>query len=117
MHWVEPSQSSQINWTVAVAAIDERFVILGLRFLQQPVQRSRAGEQIVRWAAEVPGVAKCFTPLCVGVIGNHQVDATLLEMIQQRPQRLSDLLQISGVGQAKLEKYGETFLAVIDAHR
>ena len=40
-------------------------------------------------------------------------DATLLEMIQQRPQRGSDLLQISGVGQAKLEKYGETFLEIM----
>jgi ATP-dependent DNA helicase RecQ len=40
-------------------------------------------------------------------------DATLLEMIQTRPQRLSDMLQITGVGQAKLEKYGSIFLEVI----
>jgi ATP-dependent DNA helicase RecQ len=40
-------------------------------------------------------------------------DATLVDMIQQRPQRVEDLLQISGIGQAKLEKYGQIFLDII----
>jgi ATP-dependent DNA helicase RecQ len=37
-------------------------------------------------------------------------------MIQQRPQRVEDLLQISGIGQAKLEKYGQIFLDIIQQH-
>lgn len=43
-------------------------------------------------------------------------DATLIEMIQQRPRELADLLEISGIGQAKLEKYGQIFLDVVRAH-
>jgi len=37
-------------------------------------------------------------------------DATLLEMVNARPQTLSELAHISGVGPAKLERYGRHFL-------
>lgn len=40
-------------------------------------------------------------------------DATLIEILNQRPQDLQAMGQISGIGQAKLERYGEAFLAVI----
>ncbi|MCC6528840.1 MAG: DNA helicase RecQ [Pseudomonadales bacterium] len=40
-------------------------------------------------------------------------DATLMQMAAERPQTLADLAQINGVGAAKLERYGEAFLAVI----
>jgi ATP-dependent DNA helicase RecQ len=40
-------------------------------------------------------------------------DAALLQMVQQRPASREELLQISGVGQAKLARYGDEFLAVI----
>jgi ATP-dependent DNA helicase RecQ len=43
-------------------------------------------------------------------------DATLLEMVQHRPRKLSDLLEISGIGQSKLQKYGDQFLQTIKAH-
>ena len=43
-------------------------------------------------------------------------DATLVEMIQQRPGTLSEMLDISGVGQAKLQKYGEVFLELLQQH-
>ena len=43
-------------------------------------------------------------------------DATLQAMISQRPQNLSEFGTISGVGERKLEKYGETFLGVLMAH-
>ncbi|MEP6895809.1 MAG: DNA helicase RecQ, partial [Chloroflexota bacterium] len=39
-------------------------------------------------------------------------DKTLTEMAAYYPQSLESLLNISGVGQAKLEKYGTTFLGV-----
>ncbi|MEO8103808.1 MAG: DNA helicase RecQ, partial [Betaproteobacteria bacterium] len=40
-------------------------------------------------------------------------DATLLAMISQRPQSLREFGTISGVGERKLEKYGEAFLGVL----
>ena len=40
-------------------------------------------------------------------------DATLIEMIRQQPRSAADLLAISGVGQTKLDKYGNTFLAAL----
>jgi ATP-dependent DNA helicase RecQ len=42
-------------------------------------------------------------------------DATLLEMVRRRPRDLAALGLIPGVGRSKLERYGETFLAVIAA--
>ena len=41
-------------------------------------------------------------------------DATLKEMERARPMSESDLLEISGVGQRKLEVYGDEFIAEID---
>ena len=40
-------------------------------------------------------------------------DATLAQMAAERPRTLAELAQINGVGAAKLERYGEAFLAVI----
>ncbi len=40
-------------------------------------------------------------------------DATLVQMAREKPQTEQDLLAISGVGQAKLEKYGNDFLNAI----
>ena len=42
-------------------------------------------------------------------------DKTLREMVETMPQNLQELSQIQGVGQAKLEKYGDKFLAIIRA--
>ena len=40
-------------------------------------------------------------------------DATLRDMLRLRPRNPAELLQVSGVGDSKLEKYGDRFLAVI----
>ncbi len=40
-------------------------------------------------------------------------DSTLLEFLNRRPTNLSQMANISGVGQAKLERYGEAFLQVL----
>lgn len=40
-------------------------------------------------------------------------DKTLQEMLQYRPQSTAEMLDISGVGQTKLDRYGEQFLEVI----
>ena len=43
-------------------------------------------------------------------------DATLMEMVELRPQTLTTFSRIAGVGQHKLEQYGEDFIAVIRDH-
>lgn len=43
-------------------------------------------------------------------------DSTMMEMISIRPENRQELLNISGVGASKLDKYGEQFLAVIAQH-
>ena len=40
-------------------------------------------------------------------------DATLIEILNQKPKSLEEMGLISGIGQAKLTRYGEAFLAVI----
>jgi ATP-dependent DNA helicase RecQ len=40
-------------------------------------------------------------------------DATLRDMVTLRPSTREELLQVSGVGRVKLDKYGEEFLAVL----
>jgi len=41
-------------------------------------------------------------------------DATLVGLIERRPATLVDMLEVSGVGQAKLQKYGQRFLDVLN---
>ena len=40
-------------------------------------------------------------------------DTTLFDMLERKPQTLDELAGVSGVGAAKLEKYGDIFLATI----
>jgi ATP-dependent DNA helicase RecQ len=42
-------------------------------------------------------------------------DRVLLEMVWRRPTTKRELLQVPGVGEAKLERYGEEFLRVLNA--
>ena len=44
-------------------------------------------------------------------------DATLSEMMERRPENRQQLLNISGVGETKLEKYADAFLEVISKHK
>ncbi|MEO7998632.1 MAG: HRDC domain-containing protein, partial [Gemmatimonadaceae bacterium] len=44
-------------------------------------------------------------------------DRVLLEMVARRPRTYGELLQVPGVGQAKLERYGDAFLEAIRATR
>ena len=41
-------------------------------------------------------------------------DKTLLEMAARKPRSTGDLLCVSGIGEAKVERYGEAFLAAIE---
>ncbi|HKJ19256.1 MAG TPA: HRDC domain-containing protein, partial [Woeseiaceae bacterium] len=40
-------------------------------------------------------------------------DKTLQEMLAYRPQTAEEMLDISGVGQTKLDRYGDRFLSVL----
>lgn len=40
-------------------------------------------------------------------------DSTLLDMLNRRPATLDEMAQVSGVGQAKLARYGDEFLSVL----
>jgi ATP-dependent DNA helicase RecQ len=44
-------------------------------------------------------------------------DSTLREIAQRRPFSIEEMAQVSGVGAAKLEKYGGAFVAVVQAHQ
>jgi ATP-dependent DNA helicase RecQ len=44
-------------------------------------------------------------------------DATLAEMVENRPETRTQLARISGVGERKLEAYGEAFLDVLNEYR
>ena len=41
-------------------------------------------------------------------------DSTLLEILNQKPTSLIEMSQITGIGQAKLMRYGDAFLEVLD---
>lgn len=43
-------------------------------------------------------------------------DKTLAEMAARRPRTIADLSAIPGVGEAKLARYGQAFLAVVNGH-
>ena len=43
-------------------------------------------------------------------------DSTLIEMARTKPRRLQEFAGISGVGEAKLARYGEDFLTVLAMH-
>ncbi len=44
-------------------------------------------------------------------------DATLMEMVERQPQGLAQLATISGIGERKLDAYGEAFLTVLQQHQ
>ncbi|MBB3104477.1 DNA helicase RecQ [Azomonas macrocytogenes] len=43
-------------------------------------------------------------------------DATLLQMLRSKPSNLQEMARINGVGGRKLERYGESFLAVLQGN-
>ena len=42
-------------------------------------------------------------------------DATLMEMVEQQPQNLTQMSQINGVGEAKLTNYGQQFIDLLNS--
>ena len=44
-------------------------------------------------------------------------DSTLLQILEQQPASESELLYINGIGEAKLDRFGKAFLAVVQEYR
>jgi ATP-dependent DNA helicase RecQ len=43
-------------------------------------------------------------------------DSTLLAILEARPRNLREMQHLAGIGEAKLERYGEAFLAVVNEY-
>ena len=94
-----------------------------LRFREDPkgpvaVTRRAAREQVV--AAEDRGLWEALRECRQSFANEHNVpayvifhDKTLHEMLTNRPQTAAELLGISGVGQTKLDRYGDGFLSIL----
>ncbi len=83
----------------------------------QTTQRSSAASQLVR--SHERATWEQLRALRKRLAEAHEVppyvifnDNTLLDMLRRQPQSLSDMAEVSGVGQLKLERYGADFLAV-----
>ena len=94
-----------------------------LRFREDPklpvgVARRSSKAHVV--ATEDQGLWEALRDCRQSLASEHEVpayvifhDKTLHEMLQFRPQSESAMLDISGVGQTKLDRYGEQFLQII----
>jgi ATP-dependent DNA helicase RecQ len=93
---------------------------------KQPAARNAQGRARRSLAFEDPGEEDLFQALRAKRLALAKAqgvppyvifhDSTLAEMARARPRHLQQFATLSGVGQAKLERYGEDFLAVIEAH-
>ena len=43
-------------------------------------------------------------------------NATLVDIARKKPGDMDELMEVSGIGAVKAQRYGAQFLAVIDAH-
>jgi len=90
----------------------------GVRRRQSRAERARAGVDI---APHESALWDALRELRVRLAREQGVpayvifhDATLLAMLRERPQSLAALGRVSGVGERKLERYGEAFLGVLE---
>ena len=94
-----------------------------LQFREDPkrtvlASRKSASEKVI--ADEDLGLWEALRACRQTLANEHDVpayvifhDKTLQEMLAYRPQAAAEMLDISGVGQTKLDRYGERFLAVL----
>ena len=121
-------RSDAARYGALVLTDTSRAVLRGtttLRFREDPKRLVAAAKRTARApvvAAEDEGLWEALRVCRQSLASEHNVppyvifhDKTLREMLAYRPQTASDLLDISGVGQTKLDRYGERFLAVVRA--
>jgi len=80
--------------------------------------RKAAGERVV--VEEDLGLWEALRACRQSLAREHNVpayvifhDKTLQEMLAYRPQTASEMLGISGIGQTKLDRYGDRFLSIL----
>jgi ATP-dependent DNA helicase RecQ len=97
------------------------------RVLDAEAPRRKAKKQRAEVQVVAAGDAKLYEDMCAlrREIARREhlpaycvfADKTLQEMAVRRPRSRDDLLEVRGVGPAKVEKYGEQFLTLISGTR
>ncbi|MDX2412898.1 MAG: HRDC domain-containing protein, partial [Woeseiaceae bacterium] len=94
-----------------------------VRFREDPkgpvaATRRSAREHVV--AEEDLGLWEALRECRQSLANEHNVpayvifhDKTLHEMLENRPQTAAEMLDVSGVGQTKLDRYGDRFLSIL----
>ena len=97
---------------------------LMLRELVQRSKKPRAGVDKKPLDANDQPLFDELRALRKSLAGEHSVppfvifhDKTLLEMVAGQPLSMAEMAEINGVGEHKLNRFGEAFLSVIQAHR
>ncbi len=85
--------------------------------------RKRAARGTVRAGNADPALYRALSDLRFELAGEQHIpafyiftNATLEDMCLRKPTTRAEFLEVAGVGQAKLERYGDAFLACIAAH-
>ncbi|MDX1594976.1 MAG: DNA helicase RecQ [Gammaproteobacteria bacterium] len=119
------------NYAVLRLTGRARPLLRGEETLELALPRPKAPRKARRGAAEKAGLAPADRPLFEALrtlrkeLADAQGkppyvifgDAALLDMCRLKPTDEAAFLAVNGVGQAKLERYGERFMAAIAAHR
>ena len=95
--------------------------VLLFRVEDKPVARKKTRSQKKSVSAEHAGLWEDLRALRSDIAKQQGIpayvifhDATLMEMVERQPANLKSMSAISGVGSAKLEKYGQQFLDIIN---
>ena len=119
---VDHSRYGALRLTPSSRGLLRGEVTLNLREETTPTRR-RASREKIDLEIEEEALFDALKELRRELAQSHGVppyvifhDATLLEMTRHRPDSPAELLALSGVGQAKLQKYGEAFIDVVRAH-
>ncbi len=97
------------------------------RELAERIERRRkssvGGERVLRAGSSDPDLYRALADLRMELASAQRIpvfyifsNATLEDMCIRRPTTRAEFLEVSGVGAAKLEKYGDAFLACIAAY-
>jgi len=81
------------------------------KLAQESVLSERDNELLVQLKAKRMEIARSLAKPAYVVFS----DATLIDMAQKRPANRDQMLDVSGVGEVKFEKFGDTFLEIIIA--
>ena len=79
------------------------------KLAQESVLSARDNELLVQFKAKRMEIARSIAKPAYVVFS----DATLIDMAKKRPANREEMLEVSGVGEVKFEKFGDVFLEII----